>query len=540
MDPLTRLIAPLFPGLAASRIAAQARLKSAQRLYEAASVSNQHPRRGRPHSADTVTDHAKDKLRNYARWLDENHDLAVGVLDDLVANIVGSGVTVEPLANRSNGESLDSLNDQLRDAWQDFWRFPDVTQDLPGPELERLICRSWLRDGEVFIQHVNSRASLRYPSALPYLLEPLEADFVPFELNSDNITHGVQKNAWGQPIGYYVYKQHPGNTRMVNLDTKFIPFDAMMHLKLTKRLHQTRGVTLFHAVLNRLDDLKDYEESERIAARIAAAFTAYIKRNGDNDYPEALTADLVDGSSNRSFEMSPGMIWDKLVPGEDVGMIKSDRPNPNLERYRDAMLRAIASGTGTRFSSVAKNYNGSYSAQRQELIEGSLSYRRLFTYLRDQFYLPTWRKFIDTLNLAGQIRIPRDINLQSLYRPEFRQPMLPWIDPAKEATAFEKFIAMGVKSRWQIIRDTGGDPRIVDALIKADTLDVRPVTDATPVAPTEPAAADTTDDPADTASTDDEPAQRDNVVNLTVNVDKPQFKRRIKRTASGEYEVFEE
>ena len=478
MDALTRLLAILAPGLAASRMAAQARLQAAQRLYEAASISPSHPRRGRQHAADAVMDNAKGRLRDYARWLDENHDLAVGILDDLVANIIGTGVGVEPLAKRQSGAPLDSLNDQLRDLWQSFWRFPDVTQDTPGPELERLICRSWLRDGEVFVQHVTGRNNLRYPTAIPYLLEPLEADFVPFDLNSDTITHGVTKNQWGQPIGYYVYKAHPGNNRTANLETKFIPFDRMAHLKFTRRLHQTRGVSLFHAVLNRLDDIKDYEESERIAARIAAAFTAYIRRNGDVEYPTALTDSLTGESTSRSFEMNPGMIFDNLLPGEDVGMIKSDRPNPGLETFRNAQLRAVASGTGTRFSSIAKNYNGSYSAQRQELIEGNLSYRRLFTYLRDQFYLPVWSQFIGAAILANQLKLPRDINLESLYSPEFRQPALPWIDPAKEATAFEKFIAMGVKSRQQIIRDIGGDPRTVDAQLAADTFDIRPATNS--------------------------------------------------------------
>ena len=100
--------------------------------------------------------------------------------------------------------------------------------------------------------------------------------------------------------------------------------------------------------------------------------------------------------------------------------------------------------------------------------------------------MPVWRRFIDAAQLAGALRIPLNVNPLSLYRPEFRQPALPWIDPAKEATAFEKFIAMGVKSRWQIIRDIGGDPRQVDAQLEADPLDVRPVPDSN--SPTQPNA----------------------------------------------------
>jgi lambda family phage portal protein len=468
MDALSQFIAPLFPGWAASRIAAQAKLIAAQRYYEAVNISHHRTRRGGSQSADTVVDKSKGKLREYARWLDENHDLAVGVLDDLVVNIVGNGAGLEPLAQRSDGEPAPALNAQLRDLWESFWQRPTVDQSLSGADFERLICRTWLRDGEVFIQHVMGRSALRYPGSIPYLLEPLESDFVPFDLTTDTIVHGVQKNAWGQAIAYVVYKKHPGDLRgATSLETKNIPADQMLHLKFVRRLHQTRGVSIFHAVLPRLDDIKDYEESERIAARIAAAFTAYIKRNGEYETP-------LNDDGSRAFEMSPGMIYDNLLPGEDVGMIKSDRPNAGLENFRNGQLRAVAAGTGTRFSSISKNYNGTYSAQRQELVEGGLGYRRLFNTLLHHFYWPIWRTFIDAAILSGALRIPGGIDVSSVYRPEFRPPALPWIDPKKELDAFKTAVECGFKSRHQVIRDMGGDPSTVDQQLAADDFDYRP------------------------------------------------------------------
>ncbi|MCO5759963.1 MAG: phage portal protein, partial [Chromatiaceae bacterium] len=66
------------------------------RLYEAAQTSNYRPRRGSGASSDAVIQQANTRLREFGRYLDENHDLAVGVLNDLVANIVGTGVGIEP------------------------------------------------------------------------------------------------------------------------------------------------------------------------------------------------------------------------------------------------------------------------------------------------------------------------------------------------------------------------------------------------------------------------------------------------------------
>lgn len=486
MDALTRLLSRIAPGWAASRLVARGRLIAAQRYYDAIQSSSYRPRRGGGQSADAVMDRAKGRMREYARFLDENHDLAIGVLDDLVTNIVGSGVGIEPLARTTRGDPAMDLNLRLSDLWRAFWAYPDVTGEWPGPELERLACRTWLRDGEVFGQHVIQRAGMR-ASPLPYQIELLESDFVPFDLTTDTIIHGIQKNAWGQPIGYHVYRVHPGEVRTAaRLDTKFVPAASMLHLKFTRRLHQTRGVSILHGVLTRLDDIRDYEESERIAARVAAAMTAYIKRNGDFD-----TETTLDGA--RAFEMSPGLIFDNLLPGEDVGVIKSDRPSSNLEGFRNSQLRAVAAGTCSRFSSIAKNYNGTYSAQRQELTEGSLGYRRLFSLMRDAFYLPIWQRFIDTAVLTGQIRITSNIDRMSLYRPEVRPPAVPWIDPKKEIEAWGMAVESGFKSRYQVIRDMGGDPSAVDAQLAADEFDVRPT--ETPVKA--PAAPDDTTDETD-------------------------------------------
>jgi capsid protein len=69
---------------------------------------------------------------------------------------------------------------------------------------------------------------------------------------------------------------------------------------------------------------------------------------------------------------------------------------------------------------------------------------------------------------------------------------MPWIAPDKELNAFETAVSNGFMSRAQVIRDIGGDPAVVDAQLKADKFDVRPVASKTPSDPqaidNEPAA----------------------------------------------------
>jgi lambda family phage portal protein len=420
-------------------------------------------------------DTAQARIREYARWLDENHDLATGVLDDLVSNIVGTGVGVEPMAKTAGGDPAQRVNDQLSGLWSEFWASPEVTGELPGTELERLVCRTWLRDGELFLQHLTTPAVVS-GSPLGYLVAPLEGDFVPFdEITTDpRAVHGIVKDGLGRPLAYHVYKTHPGNLMTLGgysgltPETVVVAAANMTHIKFARRLLQTRGVSIFHSVFTRLDDIKDYEESERIAARVAAAFTAYIKKGEAFEMPSDTS------TGDRQMEMAPGMIFDNLLPGEDVGTIDPKRPNNDVENYIAIQERRIAAGTGTRYSAVARNYNGTYSSQRQELVEGAVHYRRLFSYLAQKFYLPVWQRFIDAARLSGRLRLTPGIDEATLYRPQLRAPSLPWIDPLKEIQAHGMAVEHGFRARAQVIRDLGGDPREVDALLAADELDLRP------------------------------------------------------------------
>lgn len=459
-------LASLFPGLAARRLEARARLEVARRLYEAAKPSNYHKPRGVSRSGNSVVDHSRGKLRDLARDLEENHDLAVGVLDTLVNNVVGTGIAIEPMVRVSDdadAELDEATNEEIRRAWRAWSRAPEVTGQLPCGEMQRIVCRTWLRDGEVLVQHVmGTQPGISYASDVPYALELIESDYLPYDLirSDPTIIHGVELNAWGRPSGYYLYREHPGDTYVTTSyarieDTKRVDAQVMTHLAFRRRIKQVRGVSIFHSVFRRLDDIRDYEESERVAARVAAAMCGYIRKTD-------LATGVVTGTSGeRLMEMAPGQIFDNLLPGEEVGTIGHDRPNSNLEPFRNAMLRAVAAGTGPSYSSIARTYDGTYSAQRQELVESAPNYTRLRELFVERFLRDVYERFVDSAILSGALQIPASAG-RTAYDADYRGPSMPWIDPLKEVQADELRISVGLASRHQVIRERGGDPIAVD------------------------------------------------------------------------------
>lgn len=455
------------------------RREATERAYDAASNSRHRPVRGDLRSGNAVMDHARGTLRSWARHLDENHDLAVGVLDDLVKKIIGCGIQLEPMVKGAGGKAAKATNDALRMLWAD-WResMPESTRTLPWATVEALACRTWLRDGEFLIQHLEGTGrGIRHRSRVPYSLELIEADYLPFDWsrastpNQNRIVHGVELTDWREPVAYWLYREHPGDMGLlasptsllqVQSELKRVSADVITHVKFVRRLGQVRGVSVFHSVLQRLEDIKDYEESERVAARVAAAFCAVIKRNGDFN---AVTE--TDGT--RIMEMNPGMIFDNLLPGEDVSTIGTDRPNSNLENFRNAQIRAIASGTGTSYSGVSRNYNGTYSAQRQELVESWVGYELMREYLYGVFYRPIWQRFVRMAVAAGLVPM-KGVDMSSLFAVDLVGPAMPWIDPMKEVEASAAAVTAGFKSRHMVIRENQYDPQIVDEQIKTDPL----------------------------------------------------------------------
>lgn len=454
---LDRAILALSPVWAARRAKARYQVVAYGGAYEAA-----RPGRLRKGARDygdgnAVALTSQMSLRDQARHLDRNHDLSKGILDVLVRNVVGSdGIGVEPQPRDASGNIVAPLAKQLKDLWEEWSHSPDVTGELNRARAEQLTCRSWFRDGDILWQYVEGNVpKFSHATAVPFSVEYLETDMVPMDYNdaAKNIVQGVQCDAWNRPQTYFVYKSHPGAQTGQWPTLKAVPSSAIGHLKNMDRFGQRRGVSMFASFISRLDDVKDYEESERVAAKIAANMAAVIKKGAPEDYtaPEK-------GGAKRTMHFSAGMIFDDLAPGESVEMIDSNRPNPNAATWREGQLRAVAAGANVSYSSASKNYNGTYSAQRQELVEQFDNYRLLSRQFIDQHTREVYRRFVSMCVLSGAVTVPKGMSFQNLAHALFIPPSMPWIDPVKEATAWE----MQELNRWisgpEIIRRQGRNP----------------------------------------------------------------------------------
>ncbi len=237
-------------------------------------------------------------------------------------------------------------------------------------------------DGEIFTQYlIGEVRGLRHATEIPFSLELIDPDQIPLDYSDSarRITQGVGKNGWGRALAYYLTPADSGVT--VRQRYIEVPADSMQHLKMTKRLRQTRGVSVFASTLERVEDTRDYDESERMAAKMAAKVVGAIKRGMADQYePPRLPDGGAAEPEPREINFQSGMWFDDLLPGEEPEVIDTNRTNPNLGRYRDDMIRAMAAGIGCSFSSLSRNHEGTYSSRRQEASEQDPHYAVLWGY----------------------------------------------------------------------------------------------------------------------------------------------------------------
>ncbi|MET4696099.1 phage portal protein [Endozoicomonas lisbonensis] len=460
MNILDRIIAPFAPEKALNRLRARAQLNILAQ-HEAAQPSRTRKTKRSSGSGDAVALHGKS-LREQARWLDENYDLAAGILDEKVKGIIGAkGILIEPAPKNNKGEILTDFAAELSRLHED-WSRSATTCGMARTDAERVVCLSWLRDGDMLGQMVQGRVNVfQFRTSVPLAIELLEADYLPAETTIDsknNIVGGVERNAWGQPTAFHIYKDHPGNVLgNWNLNTKRVPADRILHLKLTRRSRQARGISLLAPVIQRLGDLRDYEHAEQVAAKVAAALTAYIKKGEPAMYNQN------QGDDERSFDLGPLMVFDNLQAGEEVGTVESNRPSALLTPYRDAMLKAACAGTASSYSTVSRTYMGSYSSQRQELVDVT-STNAVF---QDQFInnwtIPSWEALVRVSIAAGLVKPPKELDARTLFDAEYLGPVMPWIDPVKESNSWKQNVRNGHATDAEAVRARGRNPAVVRA-----------------------------------------------------------------------------
>lgn len=393
-------------------------------------------------SANAEISPALSKLRNRSRDLMRNNPHAVKAINSIVANTVGTGITVK----LSDGQ----------DIWNKWINECDADGQLDFYGIQSLVNRTKEESGECFVRFRYRLVSdgLSVPLQLQ-VLEPDYLDNIKTETlkNGAWIQNGIEYDNTGRRVAYWMYTQHPGENSPIlnNLVSQRVIAADILHIYHKTRPGQARGVPRLAPVMLKMRDLDDYEEAELVRKGIEACFAAFVTTGGDENRLGP-TETETNGTKTRQIEtMSAGMVH-YLQPGEEVSF-GTPSSAQGYNDYIRTQLRSIAAGSGATYEQMTGDLSGvNYSSIRA----GTLEFRRTIDMDRwlifiPMFCMPVLRAWANSAYLAKKIKSPAITG-------EWTPPRWDWVDPVKDITGELLEMASGLKPWGRAVRERGYDP----------------------------------------------------------------------------------
>lgn len=389
-------------------------------------------------SADAMLMRDSKLLRSRARDLVRNYGHMSGALKRICNNVIFKGIT--PQWGR----------DDLFTAWSE-WADAVALHDKLN-----LVLRHLWQDGEILI-HFYLSPTLRNQGLMPLGIELLEIDHLDGSKHghiSGGVTYkrGIEYNREGWPIAYHLFDQHPGDSMWgLSGQSRRVPAQEIEHIYVPYRASQSRGEPWLSSIIIESRDLSEYKSSERLAARLAAAFGIFVKTN----IPEAMTSNILGGDGAANLYDGPEYLEpariQPLPPGTEIQTAKVDRPGRNYEPYVKGSLRDQSAGLGMSYEAYSNDYTGaSYSSARSASLEERRGYQVQQVQLVNKVLRPIERRF----KRMGDLM---DRNWSDIKDATWQVPGWPWVDPDKDSKGAARDVSLGVQSRHNICANRGLD-----------------------------------------------------------------------------------
>lgn len=397
-------------------------------------------------------------LRARARDLVRNNHHAAGAVEKYAVECVGTGI--RPSSNTGDPD-LDRRVDALWDRH---------AMETKAYQLQYVAVYQVFEVGEVLLRRLPRRLSDGL--AVPLMVDLLEVDHLDESADGTLGTAakptgkrilGVEFDANGQRRAYRLYREHPGGRTLgSSFETLSVPATDIAHLYRWTRPGQVRGVTRLAPVVQALADLGDGADAERVRRKLEACLFAFIiDPNPDNDASPAgadgiAPAAVQDARGNPIERFQPGMIAhvhgdkriEKVVPATVGG----------YREYKQTELEGVASGLNMPYPLLTGDLTAvNFSSGRMGLMQFRAAISAFQTHvLVPQFCYPQWAWFIDAAVIGGLLPVRAEG-----YPVEWTTPLPQEVDRGSSAKADAQEILNMTRSRSDLIRGTGRNPRRV-------------------------------------------------------------------------------
>lgn len=282
-----------------------------------------------------------------SRYFYKNSFTYCGIIERLVAYIVGSGHTVVP------DTSDEAFNRAALKVWDTWCKRPLLNSKISFNTLQGIICRSILIDADCF-------SFKTYGMNGEPRLQMIEAHRITDKISlSFDKPEGVKLDEYGEPCAYN-YACSEDFISFEELDAR----DVIIH-SFPKRLNEYRGVPILVSALNTLHDVDDIIAAEKQSVKNISATTGFIKTASGETNSENLLGEE-EGLSEEELRRKQSY-YDNiensrinvLQSNDDFQFTGSDRPSPAWQGFMDFLYNGVCVGTGYPAAVLRESDKGS-------------------------------------------------------------------------------------------------------------------------------------------------------------------------------------
>ena len=427
--------------------------------------------------ADLLDDLPMLRARN--RDLAINNGIASGAIQTITDNVVGTGFRLSAKPDyRALGRDTDWADDwsnQVEALWRGWSERTDCDagRTLNFAGLTQLVFRSGMLNGEALVLPM----WLPGQGTFSTCFQVIEADRLatpPHRTDGKCMRAGIEVNAYGAPLAYWIKKTHPGDSfswKAAADDWRRIPTltpwgrKRVLHIHDKERTGQSRGKPLFSAVMKQFRMLDKYQSSELQAAVINAMIAAFVETPLDQDsMVELFGGDTDQYLADRNayiknrVRLKGGAVM-PLYPGDKISSFSPNRPSDKFAPFVDAMNRHVAASLNMPYELLLKDFSQTnYSSARAALLEAWRFFNGRRKWLSDHWAQPVYELWLEEAIDAGLVDAPGFDEYRSAYARAFWiGPGRGWVDPVKEAKAAQIRMDIGVSTLERECAEQGLD-----------------------------------------------------------------------------------
>ena len=446
---IDRVVSWLFPR-AGMRRQMHRNALSIMNSYEGASKSRRTEGwRTTGSNANDETSRALPVLRNRSRDLVRNNPYASKAVAVIANNTVGTGIKPKVLVNRKPKQLV--INALIKQHLGTTAIDVDGSKDFFG--LQGLAMRTVAEAGEVLVRRRFRRPSDGFP--LPFQIELIEADHLDDNRdevlnNGHRIIQGVQFDAIGKRVGYWLFPEHPGSLGSAFRfgESRFVSASEILHIRREDRPGQVRGVPWGAPVIIKLRDFDEYDDYQLMRQKVAACYSVFVYQDEfgpgqDTPTQKASNNPLVD-------RLEPGMI--ELLPGGKRVEFAEPPGVDGYKEYSSVQLHAVAAGYGVTYEALTGEMSEvNFASGRMSRLE----FQNNVDCWRRQMFIPqfcdgVWNWFEQALEIMGL----GDSSMTVRWFPPRRQ----MINPEKEVPALRDAVRSAQLTPSGMLRELGVDP----------------------------------------------------------------------------------